>query len=109
MRTVVWVGVLLAASAAIAPAASPVGLKLGKVELKSAGPIAFGPDGVLFIGDPKAAAVVAVATNDTTARPVAPVAVDRLDTKLAGLLGVKAADVRVNDLAVNPASNRVYL
>ncbi len=37
----------------------------GKVTLKSAGPITFGPDGILFIADTKSAAIVAIATGDT--------------------------------------------
>lgn len=46
------------------------GMTEGKVTLKSAGPITFGPDGILFIADTKSAAVVAVATGDTkAARP----------------------------------------
>jgi hypothetical protein len=91
---------------------APVGaedLKTGKVELQSAGPIAFGPNGVLFLGDPKAAKIYAIDTADKQSTPVAPVTVGELDTKLAALLGVKPADVVINDLAVNPASNRVYL
>jgi hypothetical protein len=95
------------ALAASAPAADAP--KAGKVALQSAGPLAFGPNGVLFVGDPQAAAVYAVETGDTTAAPVSPVTVEKLDAKLAGLLGVKSEDVQINDLAVNPASNRVYL
>ena len=101
-------GLLLAATGT-ASADAAGSLKPGKVELKSAGPIAFGPDGVLFLGDPKAAAVYAVATGDTEKTPAAPVAMAKLDATLAGMLGVKVGDVKINDLAVNPASNRVYL
>jgi hypothetical protein len=43
-------------------AADPWGLKEGAVTLTSAGPMVFGPNGILFIGDPKA--VVAIATDD---------------------------------------------
>ena len=99
--------VVAAAAAQAGPLADS--LKPGKVELKSGGPIAFGPDGVLFVGDPKAAAVYAVGTGDAKTRPASPVNLDKLDATLAGLLGVQPADVQVNDLAVNPASNRVYL
>ena len=40
-----------------AGAAELYGLTPGTVELKSAGPLAFGPSGVLFVGDAKAAKV----------------------------------------------------
>ena len=47
-------------------------LKAGKAELKSAGPLAFGPDGILFIADTASASVLAVDTNDAKAgQPVA--------------------------------------
>ena len=42
-------------------------MKEGKAMLQSAGPLAFGPDGILLIADTKAAAIVAVATGDTKA------------------------------------------
>src|SRR5262245_10372245 len=40
-------------------------LKTGGMDIKQAGPIAFAPDGVLFIGDTQQGAVYAVATGDT--------------------------------------------
>jgi hypothetical protein len=42
------------------------GLKPGNVELKSAGPMTFGPDRVLFVGDTAAATVYAIKTGDGT-------------------------------------------
>src|SRR5689334_6152467 len=85
-------------------------LKKGTVELKSAGPLAFGPQGILFIGDPRAAAIYAVATGDTaagdkTTRPK----VEGIDAKVAALLGTEAEEVRIVDLAVNPISGNTYL
>lgn len=84
-------------------------LKTGKVTLQSVGPLAFGEKGILFIGDPKAAVVYAVDTGDTKAASVEPVNVSKLDAKLAGALGVKADEILINDLVVNPTSNKVYL
>jgi len=85
-------------------------LKKGTVELKSAGPLAFGPQGILFIGDPKAAAIYAVDTGDRTAsesteRPK----VEGINGKIASLLGVEAEDVQIKDLTVNPISGTTYL
>jgi len=86
------------------------GLQQGKVELKSAGPLAFGPNGVLFIGDPKAATIFAVETKDTTGdRSKTSLNVDNVSGKIAALLGTQPEQVRIQDLAVNPASGKAYL
>ncbi|MEZ5352323.1 MAG: hypothetical protein R2762_06765 [Bryobacteraceae bacterium] len=84
-------------------------LQPGKADLKSAGPLAFGPDGILFVGDPMGAQVFALATGDTKAGKAPAVNVDGLHEKIAALLGTSADQILVNDLAVNPASRRVYL
>lgn len=99
------------------------GMKEGKPEFKSMGPLAFGPDGILFVADTKAAAVVAVATGDTagtSAKPAAGEAVlaadktkafkiEKVDEKIAGLLGTQADSILISDLAVNPQTRNVYL
>jgi hypothetical protein len=88
---------------------APQGFKQGKAELKSAGPIAFGPDGVLFISDPKAASIVAVDTKDTKADAAKPsINVEKINEKIAAALGTKADQIRINDMAVNPANGTVY-
>jgi hypothetical protein len=86
----------------------------GKLELKSAGPLAFGPRGILFIGDPKAAAIFAVETKDTdkengASRVKASINVDNIDQKIASLLGTAPDQVRIQDVAVNPVSGKVYI
>lgn len=103
--------VVAAMAVAAGAQASPLteSLKPGAVKLQSAGPIAFSPDGVLFVGDPRAAAVYAIGVRDTVSTKVARVNIENIGASLAGLLGVKETDVQINDLAVNPASNRVYL
>lgn len=86
------------------------GLQQGSVELESIGPLAFGPEGLLFIGDPKAAVIFAVDTGDASGDAAkASVNVASLDAKLAHLLGTSPQEVMINDLAVNPASGQVYL
>src|SRR5262245_45638034 len=45
--------------------------KAGKAELKSAAQLAFGPEGILFVGDSRQAAVFAIATEDTKPAPAA--------------------------------------
>jgi hypothetical protein len=97
----------LALGAAATQAAD--GLKTGTPEVKSISAIAFGPDGVLFLGDPQAAAVFAVDTKDTSPAGKGEVAVERINEKIAGLLGTTSADVLLNDVKVNPASGNVFV
>jgi len=86
------------------------GLKAGSVDLQSAGALAFGPEGILFVGDTKAAAIVAIATGDTSGNPEAvKLNLEGLDQKIAAALGTSTRDISVNDLAVNPLSGNVYL
>jgi len=86
-------------------------LKKETVTLKSAGPLAFAPQGILLIGDPQAAAIYAVDTgdrpkaSDSTVRP----RIEGIDEKVAALLGTEADQVRIADLAVNPLSGTTYL
>ena len=99
---------LLAVSASAADLTSS--LSSGTVQLKSAGPLAFGPEGILFVGDPQQAAVFAIATGDTSGDPdQVSLNVKGINTKVAAALGSKPADVKINDLAVNPLSGNAYL
>ena len=86
------------------------GMKEGKPEFKSMGPLAFGPEGILFIADTKGAAVVAVATGDTMpAQGIKPLKVEGINQKIAGLLGTSADQILINDMVVNPISRNAYL
>lgn len=97
-------------TAHVSSAAESWGLKPGAVELKSAGALAFGPDGVLFVGDTAAAAIHAVQTADAKSdAAAAKVNVAGLPAKLAKLLSASEAEIKVNDMAVNPSSGCVYL
>jgi hypothetical protein len=100
----------LTVHAARTPASAVAGLAPGKVELKSAGALAFGPDGVLFVGDSVGGAVVALETNDrATVRTAPNIDVQGLDQKIAALVGVMPDEILINDVAVNPASKNVYV
>ena len=86
------------------------GMKEGKAEFKSMGPLAFGPDGILFVADTKSAAVAAIATGDTKpATESKPLKVEGINQKIAALLGTTADQILINDLAVNPISRNAYL
>lgn len=95
------------------PIAAPTvlaGMTLGAPDLQSAGTLAFGPDDVLFIGDSQSAAVFAVDVRDEAKDAGAePIRLQGIDTKIAGLLGTTADAVVINDLAVHPDSQNVYL
>jgi len=98
----------LALVVSTAPAAD-YGLKQGTADLKSAGPLAFGPEGILFAGDHMGAAVFAIDTNDKTpAATTTPVKMDKADDRIAGLLGTTGSDITIADMVVNPASGNVY-
>ena len=96
----------LAALVSVSAGMAADGLAKGTPELKSVSALAFGPDGVLFIGDPTAGAIVAVGTGDTKPAAKGEVAVEKLNDKLTSLLGGPAT---VNDVKVNPASGTIYL
>ena len=85
------------------------GMANGKVELKSAGPLTFGPDGILFVADTKAAAIVAIATGDLKASSAQPLKVEGINQKIAALLGTSADQILIEDLAINPLSHNAYL
>jgi hypothetical protein len=85
-------------------------LKSGDVALQSAGALAFGPDGILFVGDSTAGAIVALDTSDRTKADKKPdLKLEKLDGKIASLLGVETAQLSVNNMAVNPISGNLYL
>src|SRR5262245_8104665 len=85
-------------------------LKLGKADLKSASQIAFGPEGILFIGDSRQAAVFAIATDDTkTAVGSVNISIQAVNEKIAALLGIPADQLLINDMKVNPLSHNVYV
>lgn len=83
--------------------------KEGAPNIQSISQLAFGPDGILFVADSKAAAVVAIDTGDTKASPGAPIKVEGINQKLAALLGTSADQIQIGDLAVNPISHKAYL
>jgi hypothetical protein len=85
-------------------------LTKGTPELKSAGPLTFGPDGLLFVGDTEGAAIFAIDTGDRGPRnDSGSIKVDGINEKAASLLGTTAKEIMINDVAVNPASGRAYL
>ena len=105
-------GILLSFTVSIATASAAnwtEGMQEGKPALKSMGPLAFGPEGILLIADTKGAAVVAVATGDITPGTAKPLKVEGINQKVAALIGTAADQILIDDMAVNPISRSVYL
>ena len=101
---------LIALVSAMAFGAATDSLKAGKANLKSAGPLAFGPDGVLFVGDTTGAQVVALDTADRIPNTgTVKIEVAGVNQKIAAMLGTAADQILVNDLVVNPISKGVYI
>jgi hypothetical protein len=102
---------VLSLAAAMSFAATSLdSLKAGKATLKSAGALAFGPDGILFVGDSMGASIVALDTQDRSPVATPPaIEVKSINEKIAGLLGIAPDQILINDIAVNPISKKVYI
>jgi hypothetical protein len=85
------------------------GAATGAPALASVGPLAFGPDGVLFVGDSIGGAVWAIDTGDVKPAGDGSIELQGLDAKLAELAGTTPDRIHIHDLAVNPLSRRAYL
>src|SRR5262249_20353512 len=74
------------------------------------GALTFGPEGILFVGDPQGAAIFAIGTSDTTENTTKDaLKLAALDEKIASRLGVESNRLQINDMAVNPISTNVYV
>jgi len=110
-QVVLVVGAALALAFTVQAARTPAaaaGLAAGDSGLKSAGALAFGPDGVLFVGDSAGGAIAAIDTADRTPGS-GKIDVQGIDEKVAAMVGVNAGDILINDVAVNPISKNVYV
>lgn len=86
------------------------GLVTGTPAIKSINALTFGPDGVLFIGDGRSAAVFAVDTKDAElVEKAKPVEMKNIDQQIAALLGTEVKNITIQDIAVNPRSKQVYV
>src|SRR5688572_32056203 len=78
------------------------GFAIGSPEVKSISALTFGPDGILFIGDSKSAAVFALDTKDNQkVEKASPVDLKQFDQKIATALGTEAKNITIQDLIVN--------
>ena len=84
------------------------GFVTGSVAVKSINSLAFGPQGILFIGDSKSAAIFAIETKDTGSKSAA-VDVKNIDKKLAASLGTTVENISIQDMVVHPETKTVYI
>jgi len=81
----------------------------GTPDWKSAGPIAFGPNGVLLLADTKGAAVFAIELGDKKSDAGGPIKFEGVNEKVAEVLGTTPDKITIADLAAEPGTGRVYL
>jgi hypothetical protein len=112
MRTTLKIAALVAvvaasASAPLARARAP----FAGPALTSIGPMTFGPNGVLLASDPMAATLYAInlGTQSRAEVKVGTATVSNIDQKIAALLSTDAANVRIVDMAVQPASRNSFI
>lgn len=101
----------LAACLATGTASADIyGLSEGAPDLQSAGSLAFGPDGILFVGDAQGAAIFAIRTGDRAVEEGSAIdlQIEGFNTKLADELGVTPGELQINDLVVNPATGNLF-
>src|SRR3954453_6026244 len=90
--------------------AAGINMPAGKVELKSAGALATGPDGILFVGDSVGGKIVALDVDDRTpAKSGGALEIKGINEKIAAMLGTAADQILIQDVVVNPASKNVYI
>jgi hypothetical protein len=90
--------------------AAGMNMQTGKVELKSAGALAMGPDGIVFVGDSMGARIVALDVNDRTpSNATANLEIKGVNEKIAAMLGTAADQILIQDVVVNPVSKNVYI
>lgn len=94
---------------AFANISDPPAMLKGDIQLKSLTSITFSKDGVLFLADPLGMKIYALDEKHSNTEKVQNLEVAGIDEKIAALLGVNTKDVKIEDMAVNPTSQEVYL
>lgn len=89
---------------------SEYGLRVGTPDVRSVGPITFGPAGILFVADSLSAKVFAIDVADSgDGARSEPFELADVDAHVGSFLGCDANDVLIQDMAVHPKSHNVYL
>jgi hypothetical protein len=84
---------------------------MGKTEhIKSLGVLSFNEEGILFAGDSVSGAIHAFdLSKEHRAQKSFSVHVYEIDAQIAAILGTKKSHIQINDIAVHPISQNVYL
>jgi len=111
MRSYLCLFVALAVMTSWSPSSARQATQTGQgPAMSSIGPMAFGPDGMLFAADNQGAAVFALDLGAQANGGAAGAAgLNGLDTTLAGLLGTGAREIQITDLAVHPRTKNAYV
>ena len=108
-KTYFYLATVVAGLLFIAAVNRPASNKPLAAGIKSISALAFGPDGILFIGDSKSATVFAVNTKDTKKQKPSAIDIKNIDQKIAAVLGTEVANITITDMAVNPISKNLYI
>ncbi|HXE58344.1 MAG TPA: hypothetical protein VNK43_10110 [Gemmatimonadales bacterium] len=86
------------------------GMVVGRAALRSAGELAFAPEGTLFVADSRAGMLHALDVQDAAAPADSGwLHVPELDARVAAALGTTRDRLRFNDMATHPRSRNIYL
>lgn len=88
----------------------PANAESANLDIKFAGVLEFSDDGTLFVGDNYNGSIYAfeMPANAPIAE-VVPVSIGNIETKIADLLGVNSSAIEINDMAVHPVSQEIYI
>ncbi|MGB7329193.1 MAG: hypothetical protein WBD31_30205 [Rubripirellula sp.] len=115
LAAIIAVSVTTVSTTANAESLHPGSLKPGTVDLQSLGPMTFTDDGVLLVGDPKAATVYAIAIDANAAKtgnqkPVeTSLRIPNLQKAIGDVVRSSADDITIGDLAVDPSSQTIIV
>lgn len=101
--------VVVVAAAFAAPVTGRIdGLRRGAPDVQSLGPMTFGPDDILFVGDSEGATIHAIRIeDDVSGEGVIDIA--GIDRRIADALGTSPDQILIRDMAVHPTSHNVYI
>ena len=102
--------IVLMALACVVPAQDDAAASKGQSTLASVGPIAFGPDQTLLVGDPRSASLFAFDISGEKAEGLeGPIEITGLGEKVAAALGTSVRDISIVDIATNPETHQVFV
>jgi len=100
----------LAIASASAPLAERLGVPSTGPTMSSIGPLAFGPDGILYAADRQAATIFALDLGaQATGGAPGTKDVAGVDQQIAALLGTAPAEIAITDLVVHPTTRNSFV